>query len=501
MSRLSTRVLLTFASLAAAASLRAQEPAAATAAVTPTPDVTAAPTTPVLTLEECIARALEKNFSLKIQGYNTSIAKETINIAKANFEPNFTASTARSMVQVAPTVYSDYTDTRVGVTQNLTTGAAVSVSSSLNRTGNTPVLALPNPAYNSDLSLAVVQPLLRGGGTAVNRAAIERSKLGLTIANLGYKSSVLQVIRDTEAAYYNLVFARGQLAVKQHSLELAQRLYDENKARRTTGVATDLDVLTAEVGVANARNGVVTAQQLVRNNEDSLLALIGQVQFNVAVGAVSLPDIQDVAPSFDLSYKLAREQQPDLIATETTIKQFELDSDTAKNGALPTLNLGGAVGYNGTDRSYGTSLTRVTDGDARNWQVDLSLNVPWGLHADRARYRTALAGLRQEQARLQQIEQSLIVQVRSAVLSVETNRESVEIFGKSTTLAEKQYELQLARFKAGLATSRQVLETQDDLELTRVAELQAKVNLRTAISNLHQLESSSLDFYHIALAQ
>jgi hypothetical protein len=27
-------------------------------------------------------------------------------------------------------------------------------------------------------------------------------------------------VRDTEAAYYNLVFARGQLAVKQRSLEL-----------------------------------------------------------------------------------------------------------------------------------------------------------------------------------------------------------------------------------------------------------------------------------------
>ncbi|MDB6126243.1 MAG: outer rane efflux protein [Verrucomicrobia bacterium] len=493
MSRPFVRVLLL--SLILAASLRAQQPATASTTVVAPP-----PTGAVLTLDECVARALEKNFSLKIQGFNTAIAKESINIAKAAFEPTLTASTQRDMVQVSPNVRTDTTDTRVGVLQNITSGAAINVSASVDRTGNTPAFSTPNPVYNSDVSLSVVQPLLRGAGTAFNRAAIERSKLGLTIANLGYKSSVLLVVRDTESAYYNLVFARGQLAVKQHSLELAQKLYDENKARRVTGVATDLDVLTAEVGMATARNGVVTAEQQVHNSEDALLALIGNTEFNQVVGAVALSDSTEPTPSFDVSYRLARDN-PDLASTQTTIKQFEIDAKSAKNGALPTLNLGGAVGYGGVDRSYGSAISRTSDGDARNWQLDLSLSVPWGLHADRARYRTAVAGLRQEQARLEQIDQSLIVQVRSAVRAVETNQQSVEIFGKSTLLAEKQYELQLARFKAGLSTSRQVLETQDDLESARVNELLAKVNLRIAFANLHQLESSSLDRFHIALAE
>ncbi|HNC24031.1 MAG TPA: TolC family protein, partial [Opitutaceae bacterium] len=283
-------------------------------------------------------------------------------------------------------------------------------------------------------------------------------------------------------------------------VRLAQALYNENKARRSTGVATDLDVLTAEVGVATARNGVVTAEQQVRNSEDALLALTGQTEFNTAVGAVSLPEIADPTPSFDASYKLARENQPDYRSTEAAIKQSQIDANTAKNGALPSLNLGGAVGLNGTDRTYGSSFDRTRDGDGRSWQVDLSLSVPWGLHADRARYRSALATMRQQQARLEQFDQNLVVQVRSAVRAVETSQQSVEIFTKATELAVKQYELQLARFKAGLSTSRQVLENQDDLEAARVNELLARVNLRTALANLHQLESSSLDRYHITLA-
>ncbi|HYP17121.1 MAG TPA: TolC family protein, partial [Opitutus sp.] len=99
--------------------------------------------------------------------------------------------------------------------------------------------------------------------------------------------------------------------------------------------------------------------------------------------------------------------------------------------------------------------------------------------------------------RLRDIEQDLLVQVRSAVRAVETNRESVEINRKATELAARQYELELARFKAGLSTSRQVLQIQDDLETTRVNELLARVNLRIAIANLHQLDSTSLQRYNI----
>ena len=65
--------------------------------------------------------------------------------------------------------------------------------------------------------------------------------------------------------------------MRQFSLTLAQRLYDEAKTRRLTGVATDLDVLTGEVGVANARRALVQAAQAVKDRQDALLALIGQL--------------------------------------------------------------------------------------------------------------------------------------------------------------------------------------------------------------------------------
>ena len=385
----------------------------------------------------------------------------------------------------------------MGVEQFLPTGALVNLSASVDRNASNFSANTFNPVYNSDVALIVTQPLLRGAGTAYNRSQIERSRLGVEIARLNFKSSVLQVVRDTEAAYYNLVFARENLVVKRHSLALAERLYEENKTRKLTGVATDLDVLSAEVGIATADNSVVIAEAGVRNRQDDLLALIGQFEFDTELGTVALLPYQEPSPSFDLSYKLARENQPDYLATQASIKQLELDAANAKNASRPTLNLGGSVGYNGVDRSYRGAVENVPNGDAHSWGVDLSLAVPWGLHADRARYRSALARSAAAGSPAAVIEQSLLVQVRSSVRAVETSLQSVEINRKATELATRQYELELARFKAGLSTSRQVIQVQDDLENARVNQLLAQVALRIAYANLRQVESSSLEKYRI----
>ncbi|MCF7689067.1 MAG: TolC family protein [Cephaloticoccus sp.] len=456
-----------------------------------------------LTLRECIARALDKNFSLKIQGLDSANALEALTVSQSDFDPSFTLSTTKSVNQAdqASTTLvgtkSDSLDTRIGVTQKVSSGATVNLSSSLARNSTNNTFATLNPAYNADVSLSISQPLLKNAGSAVNRAAIDKAEIGVTIANLKYKGQVLQLVRDTESAYYNLVFAREQLKVRVSSLELAQKLYEENKTRKNTGVATDLDVLQAEVGVETSRRGVILAQQSVRDAEDGLLNLIGQFEFNTNLGEVSLPAVDNPTPNFGVSLQMARDTQPDYVAATNSLKQLEIDVATAKRNRMPALDLGGAVGYNARDNSAGGALDRLPNGDGYSWQVDLSLKMPWGRRLDKARYQTALNSYQRQQTSVRQMEQNLEVLVRSAVRSVETNLASVAISRKATGLSEKQYELEKARFDAGLSTSRRVLEAQDDLETARVAELQARVNLRTAMAELQRLDGSSLGYYNI----
>lgn len=453
-----------------------------------------------MTLEECVTRALKKNFDLKIQTYSVDNARESLTVAQAEFSPTVTASVSRDGSQsYTSKTELDGSEARVGVSQKISSGATVAVSTNVDRSATSSTSSLLNPAYGADVSMSVTQPLLKNAGKTVSQATIERTRIGITRAGYDYKARILTVIRDVEGAYFNLCFAREQKNVRQHSLSLSQKLYDEARSRKEAGVATDLDVLQAEVGVENARRSLLLAQQTVRDREDSLLNLIGQFEFNEPIGNVTFPQVKESTPNFDQSFKLARDNQPDFLSTQANIKQLEIDATTSKNARLPSLDLGSALGYNTTEKSYGKAVRELPGSDGYSWQVDLSFRMPWGLKAENARYRSALNTLQQTRTRLQQQEQSLLVSVRSAVRSVETNIESVEISSKATSLSVKKYELEKARFDAGLSTARRVLEAQDDLENSRMSELQAKVNLRIALSELHRLEGSTIGRYKIEL--
>ena len=499
-------VALLSLSLLTAGALSAQDTPAAVA----TPDATGstpvpAPSTPELTLEECIARALRRNFDLEIGAFNPTIAKDSIDVAKGFYEPQLSVTgaigeTKVTSVSTPGTVTSKTSDLRVGVTQQLYSGTSLSASSNLDRTSTNPALIF-NPAYDADLTLGVRQSLLRGFGSSIGKAPIERAKIGFDRANFDFQGQILEVIQSTEKAYFNLAFARGDLAVREFSLALAQRLYDEAKTRRLTGVATDLDVLSGEVGVANAQRALLQAGQAVKDSQDILLSLIGQFELDAPVGAVRFAEAPGTAPNYAKSLELARTHQPEYLSAKAAIEQYKIDVKLAHDAAKPDLSVGAAVGLNGTNRSSSSAYGDVFDRDNQAWQVDFAFNYPWGRGAERARERQSRAVLSREESRLRQLEQFLEINVRAGVRSVETNIESVRIAALASELSQKQYELEKARFDAGLSTSRRVLEAQDDLETAKVAELQARVTLHTSIAALHRLEGTGLDQYSAVVQQ
>jgi outer membrane protein len=463
-------------------------------------------TASTFTLEECVARALNHNFDLQLQQFSTQSARDQVVVANATYDPTLfsTAALAGRKDSTGTSYTTQEQAASLGVSQRLVSGAQVTASTGLTRSKERPYAAPPlfNPVYNSDVSLSITQPLLQGFGVTINRAAIERARLGITRANYDFKAVVLSVIRNVESAYYTLAFTREQLAVRKFSLEVAQTLLDENKARLKTGVATNLEVLQSEVGVANARRDLLLAQQSVTDSEDALLNLIGRFAFNTQLGTVQLPDSAVPNVSFERSYALALENAPDYASNKVLAEQLKLDLSVAKNNRLPTLDLGAAIGHNGDDRdNAGGAFNSATSGESYNWQVDLTLSVPWGLRAERARYRQALTSLNRQELFIQQLDQSLLLQVRSAVRAVETNRETVAVSTLATELSRKQFETEKARYEAGLSTYRFVEDSRQDLDTARVNELLAKVNLRIALAELARLEATSLERYNVKLEE
>jgi outer membrane protein len=470
---------------------------------------------PPLTLDACIARALDQNFTLQLQRFATPIAREELTLARAAYDPILaaTVATSQSRSPLSPAfdnngiilntggTTSEAVTSDLSLSQKIVTGAVVTGRSSLDSNQRTPTASALNPAYTSDVSLSVRQPLLKGFGPAYNRTPTTRARLSVTRTAADLQAAVLTVVRDVESAYYTLAFTREQLAVRTFSLAVAQKLLEENQIRRTTGVATDLDVLQAEVGVANSRRDLLLAEQASADRADALLNLIGPFDLTSSLGAVTLGADPTDAVSFDHSYALARAHQPEHASTQALIDQLQLDATTARRDRQPSLSLGAGVGYSARQDSYRNASRELWSGDGYSWQADLTLNFPWGLHAETARYRQARASLSREQLRLLQLDQTLLVQVRAALRAVETSQANVTLSLASTTLSEKQFSAEKARYDAGLSTFRRVQEAQADLDTARVNALQARVNLRLARAELARLEASSLAHYRITLGE
>lgn len=488
--------LLCFAAAFACADALAQQPA---------PDTPG----PVLTLEECVKRALARGFDLEIERQSLSIAQDNVPIARSTFLPVLSATTGKSVTRAAldaerglPATMSSTVDAGAGVSQRLLTGTQFSLGLNNNHFNTDPAVAALNPAYTSDVTLAVKQPLLKGFGTRINSQVIRRAELGLDVADNNYEGRALDVIQGTENAYYLVTGARDQLQVFRASLQLAQALLNEAQSRRTAGMATGLDVLQAEVGVANARRAVLEAQRTVRASEDSLTALIGRFQFDTPLGATRADAgaSGEPPPTIARSYQLATERYPALRNARATLEIAQLDVELAHNDLLPSVDLDLALGFNGSDSTRRGSFSGISEPDAHNWQAGISITYPLGRVAEKARLRQSRYALTQAELLEKQLEQDVLVAVRNAVRDVETSRESVTIATQAADLAQRQYEAETDRFRAGLSTSRRVLEAQTDLESARVSSLQARLDLQTARAALRRLEGTSLQRYGITLS-
>jgi outer membrane protein TolC len=473
---------------------------------TTTPAPTAGPVGAPLTLDECVQRAMQHGFDIEIQRFNPSMAKDSVDVARGGFQPTLSLDGTQSHSNTGPVgpalgIKDDARDARFSVNELLKTGTTVNVSTDLSRSRTNPAsfTSFYNPVYNSDLTVTVTQPLLRGAGTAVTTAVLNRARIGLTRAGFDFQAQALNIVQQTETDYYALVYAREQLRVYRVSLDLANKLLEEAQAKKTVGTATDIDVLQAQVNVENTRSNVISAEKAVKDTSDTLLALIDRFELDRALGDTKFAPLPAQLPVIESSYQLALHHQPDYISAKMQLDQMQLDLSVARNALMPTVNVEGILGFNGSRGSSYDAFNSMANRDGNSWEVDLTVSYPWGRVSDKARYHQSQSTLNQQTLTIRQLEQSILVQVRSAVRAVETNSEKVKIAALAAQFGAKEYDLENARFTAGLVTSRAVLQSQSDLETARVAELQARITLQNSISALHRLEGSSLDRYHISL--
>ena len=100
--------------------------------------------------------------------------------------------------------------------------------------------------------------------TAINR----------DISEIQVRSTLATTVADVRNAYWELLFALQALDVARGSLDLAEKLVEDNRARVEVGTMAPLDVVQSEAEAATRRQTVAQAEATLGTAELSLKRLI-----------------------------------------------------------------------------------------------------------------------------------------------------------------------------------------------------------------------------------
>ncbi len=159
-----------------------------------------------------------------------------------------------------------------GLKKRLITGTEVSLTQDVGRTDNNSIYFVPDPQTRAQVTLSVVQPLLKGAGIAYNRSTMQIARIDSEVAMREFirqsESHLLEIART----YWALYAARVTYLQKRRMIEETTHLADELKGRQAVDTQ-QAQLFRAQSTLAIRRSDLVRAEAAIRNAQDRLRAL------------------------------------------------------------------------------------------------------------------------------------------------------------------------------------------------------------------------------------
>lgn len=451
-----------------------------------------------LGVNEAVTRSLKENLSLRIEGVDLIVAQQDIIIEEAAFDTQLFASGTQRGSRAAGygDVEGDRTHNslaRAGVSKSLNSGAEVQVSSNYSRNsrsgvGSTQIL---NPAHTSDLSASIRQPLLRDAGRRVNLTPLRNAQRFAQRTEFNLKQTALSLMTDTEFAYWDLAYAHEVKNVREASLEVAEKLLEENRERERVGLATNIDVLQSQVFLATSQEAVISADALIDTSQDSLFRQMGSSDYpDNYIDVSPLPDVSTEEIGTPTSMYTILASNPSYSAQKLVIEAFEDLVVAVENLKLPTVDLVAGLGFSGLDDSLVDSYGNTLERDGYDWTAGIEFSIPWGQRRDKAEYVRMVSRSRREKLILEDLEQDIKVLNRRNWRNWVTGVERVKAAKLSLDLAQEQFAREQTKYDEGLATFRELLEAREDQDEANLRYLSSILDaLKAQIINM-QLDAS-----------
>lgn len=466
-----------------------------------------------LTLDDALAKALEKNFDIRVERLVLDQADAALKGAYGLYDPNLSLDLSTSVTR-QPTssilqagaqanLYLNRQERYgLGLNQFTPWGQTFSLSWDNNRQKTNSRYALLNPSFGSSAALSTTLPLLRGFGRAAASRTVLLARIDRRSADAQFEQRLRDTLVQVEQDYWNLVFAVKDLEVRQRALELARTFQEETRRKVEVGVLAPIEQIAADAQVAAREQEIIASRQNVGDRMDILKLSLGILRDSPEWDLTLLPTDEPLlgAPNdYDEKSLIdkALGSRPEIRSAEERVEKARVNTGWARNQVLPQLDLTAGLTYNGiSGRSinpftgevisggFSDAWKQITGLDYKSYFAGISFRIPIGNRAARYQFQQFRLAQAAEEVALEKLRLQVANEVRSSLRGLEAARKRVEAARLTLKLQQEKLDAERKKYDNGLSTAFNVLSYQNDLSAAESAFLKATIDARLAAAAL-----------------
>ncbi len=408
------------------------------------------------TLEQCLETGIENNTRLKAAKFDIKAADYDIKAVRSDFFPSlstgYSASELISEQSKGPTE-TDYLD------QNI-----------------------------RQFNVKLTQLLYSGHRLSNN---FDKARMHKKVVEAEAFMDQLELVYNIEITFYRLMKAKQDVIASTQAVERLTEGVLSAKAFFDKELVPYVDVLQAQVDLADAIEKLGIAKNNVNRERVALFALMNQPEDpgTVFVDDAAPTPPETVIPEFSTSMQQARENRPDLESLSLQKEMAEKDEAIALGKYLPSVRLDAA--YNDQNRDYdalGQAGSSQFDRDQRNRYWTVGVNLSWELFdGGRAWYDKQKHSIMQQrfEALINEAENEISSGIRKALLTMKEAEQRRQSALKALEAAKEYTALEERRLNAGISTISDFLEAQSRLVRSQGNHAQAILDFRLGQSELN----------------
>ncbi len=397
-------------------------------------------TTP-LTLDESIQIAIDHNYSLQVASKRQVSAKERVAEARSAFYPNLRIESGLTKLNEAPSmgnmVMGDDViyDVKGIVTQPLWTGRKLSSAYKLALSNNESFKYEYNRVQNELI--------------------------------LGVKCAYFGILKALKFAH---IAGDAVKQVEAH-LRVVKNFYD-------AGTVARVDVLRAEVQLANVRQNLIKAENGVSLAKAGFNQLLAR-ELDTPVEVVDILEWTPCQINLDDCLKKATNSRSELKAMKANIEMLKQRVTITKGDNYPSVALIGNYDY-----QKGKTPKIEWDG---SWMTGIVVNFTlWDCQARKSRINQAEAELEAVVAQEMLLRDGIMLEVRQSALNLNEAEKNIEVAQGAIGQAEENLRISEEMYKEGVATTTDVLDSQTLFAQTKTNYYQALYDYHLAQARLQK---------------